>query len=846
MGDLSAFRDRVRSARRSVGRTQQQLAREIGLHPNVLSHKLNGSAGTVLNSREALAIVTTLAGWGGIDSRRDAEDLLDLAAVSPAVVAAQAWEKSPLGDLRTKASPADPPAGTPAEEPAATPAATPAGSGLWWTDEHVPTLRPGPMPQPTTPLIGRTEELETVLGLLRRNRLLTLLGAGGTGKTRLALRVAELAAEDFPDGVAFADLAPLTSPELIAETILRSLGLAPDAGGAADQQLLAALRHARLLIVVDNIEHLAAGAGLLGELLSASPHLHLLVTSRVVLRLYGEQQFRVWPLPLPDDISVTSPAAIRASDAIELFCQRARAVRPQFDPVGAELTAVADICRLLGGLPLALELAAARIRTFSPLVVLERLQDQHSWLGTGARDRPRRQQSLASALAWSEALLSPEQRRLFIHLGVFAGSFDAHGPAAVVDQPTDQVLDLLIELEEHSLLELADAAGAITEPRFRLLEPIREYAVERLREVADVDAVRRAHLRHYRRAAQAMGPPRPGADADPELYRLFLDQANIRAALDWATAQAVVDRQCLLDGLRLVTACGRMWSRRSLLAEGMVFLRRLLDIEARSRSAPPELRAAALVLGAAFSCMSNDITRTRELAGEALGLCEEIDDPRAATRAHRLLGEVALAADDLDDAMAHFHQQLEFARRTDDPGLTGDALNMLGQGYTRLGRFTEARTALLASMSDFEISGDADVLGAVIGSLAELSYRAGDLDESADHWVAGLRLHIQTRTYRGVAYGLEGCATVEAARGRARTALEFVAAAQRIRDAGGWILPEPERRVLLAALAEPAAALTDDERRRAIAKGRDRDLDAVVADAIAIATPAALPAPATH
>ncbi len=822
MSELEAFRDRVRTARRSVGRTQQQLAREIGLHPHALSHKLNGAPGTVLNSREAVAIVLTLADWGGISSRHDAEQLLELAAVPARIVASQPWDQPPLSDLS-----------------AAIPTVAP--SAQWWTDEHVPTLRPAPLPEPLTTLVGRTDDVDAVIALLRQARLVTLLGAGGTGKTRVALQVATIAQSDFADGATFVDLAPVTSPDLVGDALLRSLGLAPEAGGAAEEQLLRALRPARILLVVDNMEHLTPAAGLLTRLLAAAPELRILVTSRAVLRLYGEQEFRVRPLGLPDDSGTLSPAAVRASDAVELFCQRARAVRPDFDPTGAELADVAGICRVLDGLPLAIELAAARIRTFSPAALLERLEDRLGWLGDGPRDLPGRQQSLAAALEWSDALLTPEQRRLFAHLGVFAGSFDATGAAAVIDQSADHVLDLLEQLESQSLLEPADRSAATSVPRFRLLEPIREYAMSRLPDVADADDVRRAHLRYYRRTAQTMGPPRPGTDADPELYRLFLDQANIRAALAWAADHAARDRDCLLDALQLVTACGRMWSRRSLLAEGAAVLQRLLDIEARTHAATPELRLIALVQGAEFSRSSNDIERTRRLAGEALEISDQLGDQRATSRAHRLIGEVDLAAGDTDRALSHFERQLESARLSGDPALTVDALNMLGQCYGRMGRLADARAALVASLDGARAGGDMDVVGAVIGSLAEISYLAGELDESAALWVEDVSIHLQTRTYRGVAYGLEGCAKVEAVRGHPRAALEFAAAAQRIRDSGGWVLPDPERRQLMTAITGSVAALDDSERQHAIANGRYRDLDAVVAEALAIASPHSVP-----
>jgi hypothetical protein len=351
MRDLAAFSAAVREHRRAVGHTQQQLARAIGLHPNVVSHKLNGHDGAVLTTPEVIGIVTTLASWGAIVTRAEAQALLESMAVPPQALPPGAWAAPPLAQLTAQAAgPARPPPGPDASE---------GGPGLAQATPGAGRLCLAPLPAPGTPLIGRSAERAQVAAALAASRLVTLTGAGGTGKSRLALQTARDVGGGFADGAAFIDLAPVRDPALLVTTVAQAVGLSPRSSGTAEAELAEALRGRDVLLVLDNLEQLLEAAGLLARLLAAAPGLRLLATSRIPLRLYGEYTLRIPPLQLPADAPGTTA---QDSEAVQLFLARAQAARPGFPPDAAETAAIGEICTALDGLPLAIELAAAKVR----------------------------------------------------------------------------------------------------------------------------------------------------------------------------------------------------------------------------------------------------------------------------------------------------------------------------------------------------------------------------------------------------------------------------------------------------------------------------------------------------
>jgi predicted ATPase/DNA-binding XRE family transcriptional regulator len=845
--DIEGFRQAVRERRRAAGRTQQQLARAIGVHPHVLSHKLNERDGAVLTVPEVIAIVITMASWGGIGSRDEASALLALMAVPPQAIPAQAWGTAPLADL-PQAGPAavsPGPAGV-SPKPAAVPSgpAVPAGSagevpGLPAAGEQAPgRLAPAPLPVPVTPLVGRADELAAVTAAVAGRRLVTLTGTGGTGKTRLALEAARRLAGDFPGGVAFANMAPVRDPGLVGVTLVAALGLTPQAAESAEAQLAAALGPARLLLVADNLEHLVEEAPLLGRLLAAAPGLRLLVTSRIPLRLYGEHQIRVPPLRLPG--TAGEPAA---SEAIQLFVERARAVVPRFDPQGPELEATVGICRLLDGLPLAIELAAARTRLLPPQELLARLRVQPALLSGGPRDVPHRQQTLRATLDWSHDLLTPPARGLFARVGVFAGSFDARAAAAVCDPGNDpeDMLERLAALSEHSLAEVS-AGGP---PRFRLLQPVREYALARLAQAGHADAVHQRHLGHYLALATEARAHLDGPQQSAWFDRLAADFANIRAALDWARAEAEADGRHLDDGLRLATAAVPFWRRRGSVAEGALYLDRLLALEARHHTAAPATVAKAVLESSGLAFFRNDYPATIGLARQALDLCGELGDRSGQAWAHGYLGQAALAQGDLTTAERHFRSQLELTGQARDRWAQAHALNLLAHVSRYQGRYDEATAQLRRAQRAFQAADDPHSAATVTGSLAEVARDAGKPDQARDLFRQALRGDLQAGTTVLTAIFLEGLATVAAMTGDGRAALTYLGAAQALREkSGGPIMPVEQ--AILDRFLEPAqAALTPREREQALAEGRSRPFDEVVTEALGQpGEPAAPPAQA--
>jgi predicted ATPase len=813
MQDLAGFRAAVRERCRTAGRTQQQLARAIGLHPNVLSHKLH-QRGALLNAADVIAIVTTLAGWGTVGSAAEARALLAMMGVPEHAIPPQAWTAGPLGALPDNPSAAGPPAqvGEVVPEPAA---ATNPGGGR---------LAPDPLPVPMTPLVGRAAEVAAVTAAVPGSRLVTLTGTGGTGKTRVALQAAAELADRFPDGAAFADLAPVSDPELVAVTLLRALGLTPQAADTAEEQLATAVRPARVLLIADNMEHLIEQAPLLSRLLAAAPGLHLLVTSRVGLGLYGEQQLRVPPLRLPDHDGQAA-----SSEAVQLFVQRARAVDPGFDPQGEALAATAAICSALDGLPLAIELAAARIRLYPPQALLPQLRARLPLLTGGPRNLPQRQQTLRATLDWSDALLSDDARDLFARVGVFTGSFDAAAAAAVCDAADPLAMtERLAELAEHSLLEVTPGLS----PRFALLATVREYALARLAESGLTDSVRERHLRHYLALATRARAGLDGPEQAGWFDRLEADFANIRLALDWARSRAEADGSYLEDGLRLATAAAPFWRRRGSLAEGALHLDRLLAIDARHRAASPHTRAWAVLEACALACFRGDFPATTNLALEGLELCGELGDLRGQAWAHRYLGEADLARGDLGAALPHFQSQLELAARAGDPWTEATARNMLAQVSRYEGRYADASAQLQRALRAFEVAGDPDGASTVRASLGEVARDAGEPDRARELFRQALRGHRLTGSKRGMAYDLEGLAAAAALTGDGRAGLTYLSAAQMLREQSGGPLMPIDEPIYDRLFGPSLAGLTQQEREQALAEGRDRPLAQIIDEAL--------------
>jgi predicted ATPase len=812
MPDLCGFREAVREHRRAVGRTQQQLARSVGLHPDVLSHKLHGRDKAVLTAPDVIGIATTLARWGALVSREDVYELLGLMEVPQPAIPTASWSAPPLAALRADQDGAPgsrAPSGPPRARAARAPdeAGRHARAAAQGERAERPRVVPAPLPAPATRLIGRKRERTDVAAALAASRLVTLTGTAGTGKTRLALQVAHDLARDFADGVAFVDLAPVREPEA---------------------QVAKALQDRELLLVVDNLEHLLDETQLLARMLAAAPGLRLLTTSRIPLRLYGEHTVRVPPLHLPGPDN-TGTAAAR-SEAVQLFIARARAARSDFAADADELAVVGEICTALDGLPLAIELAAARVDLYPPRALLPLLRSRLALLTGGPRDLPHRHQTLQAALDWSYALMTPPTQRLFARLGVLAGSFDAAAAAAVsAELDPVRTLEQLADLADQSLLEVT--AGET--PGFRMLQTMREYALARLAETGEEDIVRRRHLAHFLTVAQAAGRNLHGPRQAELLDRLEETYPNMRAALEFACHQAERDGACLGEGLRLAPGLSLLWQRRGPLAEGVLHLDRLVALDdALQRPTLPQIRASALLAACTLACSQGDFTRTAELARHGIELCTPQGDHHGLAQAHRFLGQVALAVGDHAAAEPHFECELAEASQAGDVHWQADAYNTLGQIARYRGEFRRARCLLWQALKLFRTAGDTDSMAAMLGSLGEVARDAGRPVQAWRLYGAALRRHATLGNKRHMAYELEGLAAVGGVEHAGRQALVYLGAAQMLREEIGGPLPLVEKAILDRILASAVAALSVRERQEALSQGRSQPLPVTIADAL--------------
>jgi predicted ATPase/class 3 adenylate cyclase/DNA-binding CsgD family transcriptional regulator len=502
------------------------------------------------------------------------------------------------------------------------------------------------LPAQLTSFVGRATEIETVRQIVTDNRLVTLTGAGGVGKTRLAVRVADHLDAEFGGGVWYVDLSPITDPDAVPVTVTRALGLPDQAGRSTMDTLTRVVDGKEMLIVLDNCEHLIdACASLTVALLGACPAVTILATSREPIRVAGEVAWAVPSLPLADE-------------AIALFTDRARHVRPDFVVKEDNSATVSEICQRLDGIPLAIELAAARIRALSPTQILDSLHNRFRLLTGGARTAVRRQQTLRASVDWSHALLTEPERVLFRRAAVFMGGFDLDAAQAVcggTDVESYQVLDQLTLLIDKSLVAAEDSPFGT---RYRMLETVRHYALEKLGESGEADEVRARHGDHYAELATRLDTPTPGGHRR-EVERTDAEMDNLRSAFAWCRENAEV-----ITALRLASALQPVWVTRGRVQEGTAwFDSALADAAVHHVEVPPAVRARALADRATLEGMQS-IHGNISAALEALAIARELDDP--ALRVRALVGCATLTAFDADSAHAYLDEALGLARELGD------------------------------------------------------------------------------------------------------------------------------------------------------------------------------------
>jgi predicted ATPase/class 3 adenylate cyclase len=593
-------------------------------------------------------------------------------------------------------------------------------SGL--TQEFPPPrtlVTPTNLPAEVTDFIGRKREMQEVADLVRHARLVTLTGPGGTGKTRLALQVASQLRGEFTGGVFFADLSLLTDPALVPTTIASALGVREQPDRPLLASLQAHLRDRRLLLVLDNFEQLQAGAPLVAQLLETAPDLAVLMTSREVLHLRGEREYAVPPLGLPDAASLSHLDALAQYDAVALFIRRAQAARPDFQIDSASAPAVAAICARLDGLPLAIELAAARIKLLDPEAILRRLEGSLSLLTSTSRDLTERQRTLRGAIDWSHDLLDQTERTLFRRLGIFVGGCTIERAEEICDGDGGlgiDMLDALTSLTDKSLLRRLDSVDGAT--RVGMLETVREYALERLTESPDWDDVRHRHQGAFaslalQSADQIMGPDRK-AWAD----RLESERDNLRAALQRLADEGMTER-----ALDMGAALWRFWQQRGHLAEGRATLEELL---ARPDAGAPSLgRARALAALGGLAYWQSDMVAAERAYVEGLAIERSQVDPPGLAEALYNLGFVRAVAGKHADARTHYEEALDIARGAGERESVLRYQEALAFLMFHMGEFDAARQLQAENVAAFRAAGQTYRVALGMGFLSYLEAVAG-------------------------------------------------------------------------------------------------------------------------
>jgi predicted ATPase/DNA-binding XRE family transcriptional regulator len=707
------------------------------------------------------------------------------------------------------------------------------------------------LPAPATPLVGRDHEATSVARLLLREevRLLTLIGPGGVGKTRLAVEVAGRSGKAFADGFAFVPLAPLRDVTLFPTVLTETLGIKEVAGEAPQETLEKHLRDTQMLLVLDNFEHLPTAAPVVAALVGTCPQMTVLVTSRAPLHLGGEHQFPVPPLPLPEAEDLASGDIMENySPAVELFRQRAQAVTPAFELTATNAITVARICQKLDGLPLAIELAAARVKLFPPKALLDRLDRRLQLLRGGARDLPERQQTLRDTVTWSYDLLGADEQALFRRLAVFAGGCSLEAVEAVCGSEEHKrvessVLEILASLVDNSLLVCRSESSMSQEedeqPRFTMLETIREYALERLELSGEVEEVQRKHAQYYVAMAEAAQPEASKRWDESEWWskftRLEREHDNLRAALGWA-----VENRELETAARLAIALWWIWIERGYLSDGRRWMEAILAVdgaEGPSRGTPHALpartKAYLLQVAGILAMAQGDHDYAMALHEEGLRVYRELGHKKGVSASLRELGFVAYEQGDYERAVRLHGQSLALARGFGTTFGIAWSLRALGDSVRGQGDLRRARALLEESLALSRSKEYAWGIARTLASLGNVEYEAGEYARASRLYEESLELGGRRMGLNHtILICLEGLARVAVAQGRMERAARLFGTAAALREDRGWPLPPSKRTEHDRTVAAAHGALGKEAFTAAWTRGHALPLEEAIEDTL--------------
>lgn len=782
-----ALSNYLRELLRGTDHFQNDLADALGLHPKVLSRKLNGYENAHLTVQEVWKIIDTLIQWQAITVQDEVLELLQLAQVEPETISSQEWQA-----LSIKQG-----AGRSAKHSNSTDD----------TPKH-------PFRQNSsvslTSLIGREEVVAQLRELVgdAEVRLVTLLGPGGSGKTRLAQQLASELKEAFADGVWFVPLASIGDAILVPQSIMQGLHIRPTLPMSSMQNLIAYLQNKHLLLILDNFEHVGDAAPVVSELLAVAPGLKVLITSRKVLHLYGENVFNVPSLDYPDSREVLDIQELLQYSAVKLFVERTRALVPDFALTSENAASIAQICARVDGLPLALELAAARIKVLPPEQLLARLEEARlSLLTGGSRDLPSRQQTLRKTIKWSFDLLSPVEQAWFARLGVFSGGCSLEAVEAMMrvvgnvdelarQEDTDGTifpLDLLVRLMDNSLLVRLPVIGG--QVRFTLLETLRDYALEQLKARGEYERLRDWHSSYYLSVAEAAEIELRGSQQIMWRTRLMEERDNFRSALWWPLQRANVKASTIISGiehpkngivserqatgkaveketawsettlstgqlavdvaLRLASALRPYWEWQGHLVEGRRWLNAALGIELAKNAGKTTLAARAKALSeiSRLACLQNEQDKAIEFAEASIMLWRQLDNPEGLATALLHRGWAAHALGEYEQAKSCYEEGRQLLSPTGNVWLRAQMLFYLGAVAGFNYDFEQMRAYYAQSRELFEQVGDKSAIADVLKDQGGLLILEGNFSQAIDNLVRSLDLSHEMGQKQFVAMG---------------------------------------------------------------------------------------------
>ena len=702
--------------------------------------------------------------------------------------------------------------------------------------DHVRPALPS-VPTPLTRLIGREVEIGALRTILQRDdvRFVTLTGAGGTGKTRLAIAVAAEMGDAFPDGVVFVDLSPLTDPTLVVPTIATSLGVREVVDQSLSETLSSFLTSKQLLLVLDNCERILAAAPDITTLLAACPGLSVLATSREPLHVRGEREFPVPPLPLPATTPLLELGQFASAPAIALFVERAEESQPEFTMTTENMAAVAAICRRLDGLPLAIELAAARVKVLPPQALLVRLEHRLPLLTGGGRDLPARQRTMRDAIAWSYDLLSPDEQALFRRLAVFAGGFTlASAEAVAAADGRLAVLDGLVALVEQSLVRQMPGAGA--EPRYQMLETVREFGLERLVSSGDADDARQRHAEHFLRVSADLMQASTILMDHASLTRVVAEHDNVRLALVWYDQHGEIDALLQLSSLLY-----GLWFSRGLYREGVQWVDRALE---RSQRVPSSTLIRALDGAGTLAIFQGDYVRATSFIEEGLALAQVLGDPSLMSEALTYAAFLAYR----HRAFARAEELLAEARHIlagsaeSEPGalpfLTlGGVVPFFHIGDLALvqGQFAQAATEYEEAIALFQAAGSETGLRDMQAGLAAVRYLTGDVPQAAALYGESLQQSHAMAFWPLVVSSLLGLAGIAIEVGDPVGGARLLGAAEGIASSLGAVMYTRDYPVHDRVLATLRLALDEQRFANVRETGRALSIEVAIAEALTVA-----------